>query len=160
MMNGTLPYLDVLTTDTDALLQMVKGYFEEDIVAAGGVVFNTRNELLCIFRRGYWDLPKGKVDKGEGIEQAALREVKEETGVVHLEMGEPFAITHHCYEAWGKTAFKTTHWFVMHTIDETLQPQTEEDITQAEWVAKGQVDMVLRNTYENIKPVINKAFSL
>jgi 8-oxo-dGTP pyrophosphatase MutT (NUDIX family) len=52
------------------------------IKAGGGIVVNEQNEVLLIYRRGKWDLPKGKLDDGETIEECALREVKEETGLL------------------------------------------------------------------------------
>src|SRR3982751_3416807 len=51
------------------------------VKAGGGLVVNEENKILMIFRRGKWDLPKGKLDKGETLEQCAVREVEEETGL-------------------------------------------------------------------------------
>ncbi len=109
------------------------------VTAAGGVVIRTvdeKEQLLLMFRRGAWDLPKGKLDPGETIEQCALREVNEETGVTGLTITRFLAQSHHDYDdEWGMWS-KTTHWYLM-SIDGDggeLTPQTEEDIEQLEWV--------------------------
>jgi len=155
--NGEVEDIDITGDATGALMHMVKGCFDKQIAAAGGAVYNKKNELLCIFRLGYWDLPKGKMEKGESLLETALREVQEETGLKHLEAGQQLSDTYHVYELKGKTIFKTTHWFIMHTNDMDLIPQTEEDITRAEWIAAAQLDEVYQNTYENIKFVIAEA---
>ncbi len=103
------------------------------IEAAGGVVFNPRGEALLLFRRGSWDLPKGKIDPGETVEQAALREVREETGLQHLEIIKPLPVTYHTYRQGRQRILKRTYWFEMKTPDLVLVPQTEEDIELAVW---------------------------
>ncbi|MBV9986191.1 MAG: NUDIX domain-containing protein, partial [Chitinophagaceae bacterium] len=102
------------------------------IVAAGGLVQNENGELLMIYRRGKWDLPKGKLDKGESIEACALREVTEETGVRNLQLGALIDIGYHEYfdKYLQQEVIKETHWFRMSaTGTQHLVPQTEEDIT-------------------------------
>jgi 8-oxo-dGTP pyrophosphatase MutT (NUDIX family) len=109
--------------------------FAEGVVAAGGIVKNPQGETLIIFRRGYWDLPKGKVEPGEKIANAAVREVQEETGVsIHTRVDE-VSQTYHCYELRGKHCIKETHWYPMTvaTMNTPLKPQTTEDIEQAIW---------------------------
>ncbi|MBC7124321.1 MAG: NUDIX domain-containing protein, partial [Bacteroidales bacterium] len=85
------------------------------IEAAGGVVFNTSNEILLIKRFGRWDLPKGKVEPNEPISDAALREVSEETGVKGITLGKQITTTYHTYTLNGKQMLKSTHWFNMYT---------------------------------------------
>ena len=124
------------------------------IDAAGGIVRNSNEELLMIYRRGYWDLPKGKVEKGESIEKAAVREVEEETGIHSLELKEYIASTFHIYHQkhW---ILKETHWFAMNTdSDIPLCPQAEEDIEQAVWVAKKDIPGKLLQTYSSIREVL------
>lgn len=104
------------------------------IGAAGGVVYNNKGQILVIFRRGYWDLPKGKIDKGETPEEAALREVNEETGLKQLSLGMLLCKTRHTYQLNGKRILKTTFWYRMDAADASLTPQREEDIEFAEWV--------------------------
>lgn len=129
------------------------------IIAAGGLVFNDNEALLMIFRRGKWDLPKGKLDEGETIEQCAVREVQEETGLQNITLDSFLGTTHHEYfePRINSDVFKETHWFKMHAIGtQSLIPQTEEDIEQIEWVDKKDIMEKLQNTYPNIIDIINK----
>lgn len=130
------------------------------IIAAGGLVQNTKGEYLFIFRRGKWDLPKGKVDKNEKIEDAAIREVEEECGISGLEIIRPISKTYHTYTIKGEKILKETHWFFMKTNrTEKLIPQTEEDITEAVWADKKEVKTLLENTYDTIKDVGKEFFT-
>ena len=126
------------------------------IIAAGGLVQNTNGEILLIFRRGFWDLPKGKLDAGELIPECAVREVQEETGIQTLELG-PFncTTTHHYFDKWlNKDVVKHTHWYAMLSLEkETLVPQTEEDIERIEWVPMEQLPQYLLETYPTIRAV-------
>ena len=103
------------------------------IEAAGGTVFNKNNELLMIHRRGFWDLPKGKIDPGETPEIAAVREVQEETGVQEIELGDHLVNTLHTFQKKGKRILKKTYWYKMTTPEMELTPQAEEDIDLAVW---------------------------
>lgn len=127
------------------------------IHAAGGVVFNQQHQALLIFRRGYWDLPKGKIDDGETPGKAAIREVQEETGLARLTLGPHLLDTWHTYEQGGKRILKTTHWFLMQTDQLSLIPQQEEDIEQAVW---RNIEAFLKQpekVYGNILDVLSKA---
>jgi ADP-ribose pyrophosphatase YjhB (NUDIX family) len=104
------------------------------IEAAGGVVRNDKNEVLVIFRLGIWDLPKGKIDKGETPEIAAVREIQEETGLNDVKLGDFICHTYHTYTMKEKRVLKKTWWYKMSTPEMTLIPQTTEDIEQAIWV--------------------------
>lgn len=102
--------------------------------AAGGLVMNKDKDALLIFRRGFWDLPKGKIEKGEKKMVAAVREVEEETGATDLFVEGKLATTYHTYKyKINKRVLKKTFWYLMHTKTEELQPQAEEDIELAEW---------------------------
>jgi 8-oxo-dGTP pyrophosphatase MutT (NUDIX family) len=128
------------------------------IQAGGGLVENERREVLFIFRRGKWDLPKGKLDRGETLEQCAIREVEEETGVGQLQLIRFLLITEHEYVERGKKILKETHWWLMKTVGhQTLVPQTEEDITEIKWVGSADFDLVLQNTYPAIVDVLKSA---
>lgn len=117
--------------------------------AAGGIVSNESNEILMIFRRGLWDFPKGKVEKGEQFEEAALREVQEETGAAGLRLLHPLADTFHTYLN-GAPILKATHWFAMSCENTALKPQTEEDITKAEWIECGRTADLLEDSYPSL----------
>jgi 8-oxo-dGTP pyrophosphatase MutT (NUDIX family) len=118
--------------------------FSKGIIAAGGIVKNEDDKTLVIFRRGFWDLPKGKVEKGEKIINAAQREVEEETGVKIDSLNEEAVITYHCYRLKGKDCIKETHWY--HMIAKPGQakliPQTEEDIEQALWATDAEIKAI------------------
>jgi 8-oxo-dGTP pyrophosphatase MutT (NUDIX family) len=127
------------------------------IIAAGGIVVNPNKEMLWIFRRGFWDLPKGKLDPNETIEACALREVMEETGVSNLVLGDLIMTTTHLYHDMylNTEVEKTTYWYKMTT--DQLQdgiPQTEEDIEAIAWVKKEDIAPYLAKTYDTIKQVM------
>ncbi len=125
------------------------------IEAAGGLVKNKKGEYLFIFRNGKWDLPKGKIEKGEGIKTAAIREVEEECGVSKLKITKELESTYHTYHVEEKAILKRTYWFEMFCEDESqLVPQLEEGITQVKWLSKNDLQQVLDNTYESIKEVL------
>ena len=106
------------------------------IRAAGGLVRNDRNQLLLIFRRGKWDLPKGKLDEGETLEACAVREVEEETGLKNIRLEGPLVVTWHTYHQGTRFMLKESHWYTMTAPgDQPLVPQTEEDILEIKWVA-------------------------
>jgi mutator protein MutT len=103
------------------------------IEAAGGVVYNEKGEVLLIYRLKTWDLPKGKIDKGETPEVAAVREIQEETGLEVVELGDFICHTYHTYQHKEKRVLKKTHWYKMSTAEMQLTPQLSEDIEVAEW---------------------------
>ncbi len=120
------PDLELLWADFQACFKVLE--------AAGGYVQNAKNELLVFYRRGSWDMPKGKIDRGETPEQAAIREVQEETGLINIELGAFLVHTYHTYVEKGNRILKKTWWYWMHTADTQLVPQTEEDIEEISWV--------------------------
>lgn len=120
--------------DFDQLVQDFKGHFTI-IEAAGGIVREEHGDILAIFRRGCWDLPKGKIDPGESSDAAALREVEEETGVQKLLGKDLIYTSYHTYrEKKNRRILKKTYWYTMVAPRQALVPQTEEDIEQAIWV--------------------------
>lgn len=143
-------------------LQHLFNYFSgmfRIIEAAGGLVKNEKGEYLFIFRNGKWDLPKGKIEKGEGIKTAAIREVEEECGISGLSITREFPPTYHTYTIEEKAILKRTYWFEM-SCDNTsavLVPQIEEGITDVEWIATKNLKKVLKNTFESVKEVLNAA---
>lgn len=132
---------------------------KKKILAAGGLVTNEKQELLMMFRRGKWDLPKGKLDEGESLETCAVREVEEETGIRKLELENLIGITYHEYfdKYSNEDVIKETHWFAMKTTGKPkLIPQTEEDIEKIIWADEEALQECLKNTYPNIEEIIAK----
>jgi 8-oxo-dGTP pyrophosphatase MutT (NUDIX family) len=125
------------------------------IQAGGGLVENEKGEVLFMFRKGKWDLPKGKLDPGETLEACALREVEEETGVGRLELKKFLLITEHTYEERGIPILKKTHWYKMKTDShQSLVPQVEEEISELRWLGPADFKIVLGNTYPSIVDVL------
>lgn len=127
------------------------------IEAAGGLVRNENKELLTIFRNGVWDLPKGKVEKGELIEEAAVREVEEETGVkIHKHYADSIQKVYHVYSLKKKLVLKETSWFIMSAKSMILIPQREEGITKVCWMSELDLEKIFAiNTYLSIKILLN-----
>lgn len=130
------------------------------ITAAGGLVQNKEGAFLLMYRRGFWDLPKGKLDPGELIPECAVREVQEETGLQTISLGEFICMTTHTYfDTWlQKEVVKQTHWYSMKATaldTEKLIPQTEEDIEKIEWVLMENLPEYLVQTYPTILSVFD-----
>ncbi len=120
--------------------------------AGGGFVYNKNGDVLFIFRNGKWDLPKGGIEKGEEIEETAMREVEEETGVGKLTVTKKLQKTYHIFKRGGKYKLKITHWFEMQSdFEGPTMPQANEGIDKAVWLSPEQVKEALKNSYENIK---------
>ncbi len=122
------------------------------VVAGGGFVTNKKGKILFIYRNNKWDLPKGKVDKGESIEKAAMREVEEETGVKRLKIDKFLRTTYHVFRRNGEYRLKQVHWFAMSTdFKGELVGQKEEGIEKVKWKSPKKVRKALENSYHNIK---------
>lgn len=120
--------------------------------AGGGLVYNQNNEVLFIFRNKKWDLPKGGIEKGEEIEDTAIREVEEETGVSGLKITKKLPKTYHIFKRNGRYKLKITHWFEMKTSHKGVMiPQANEGIEKVEWKNQAEIEVALQNSYENIK---------
>jgi 8-oxo-dGTP pyrophosphatase MutT (NUDIX family) len=128
------------------------------IEAAGGLVYNLAGELLMIYRLGKWDLPKGKIEQGEVVAEAAVREVEEECGITAPKIVEALPNTYHTYRLKGQEIFKRTYWYKMkYQGPEKLKPQVEEDISEARWCKPAEVKTNLQNTYGNIALLLQEA---
>ncbi len=122
--------------------------------AAGGLVMNEKKEFLFIYRGNKWDLPKGGIEQGESIKEAALREVNEECGVSKLVLKKFLLKTYHIFFQKNQEILKETHWFLMNTtMKEKLSPQLEEGISIAEFKNSADSIKALENTYRNIQLV-------
>lgn len=125
------------------------------VIAAGGVVFNEKNEILLIFRRGLWDLPKGKLDKGEKLEACAIREVKEETGLSKTNVKTLLCTTYHTYHEGARFKLKESFWYKMQAAGkQQLIPQTEEDIEALIWVKPADMKKYLNQCYSSVRDVL------
>ena len=131
------------------------------IEAAGGVVLNDADDWLFIHRLGRWDLPKGKLEKGEKPKQAATREVSEECGIPEPTIVAHITDSYHVYPLNGKRILKRTYWYLMRSTNHAgLVAQAEEGITDVRWVNKFQVAVVAADSYGSIRQVIERAFEV
>jgi 8-oxo-dGTP pyrophosphatase MutT (NUDIX family) len=127
------------------------------IKAAGGLVQNEEKKMLMIFRRGKWDLPKGKIDDGETLEQCAVREVEEETGLTKIELLSPLLTTYHTYHEGSKYILKESYWYNMKVSGkQNLQPQTEEDILEIKWVTAKEAEKLFPECFPSVIDVIKE----
>ena len=139
------------------LEDLKKAFFKKFtfIQAAGGLVVNEKKEILIIFRRGKWDLPKGKLDKGEKLEACAVREVEEETGLQKVKLVSPLTITYHTYHEGTRSILKESHWYNMKVSgDQKLIPQIAEDIHEIKWVKSKDLQQYLNNTFPSVTDVL------
>ena len=126
--------------------------------AAGGVVINNKNEKLFIKRKGFWDLPKGHVEKNEKNRAAAIREVMEECGIEKPVIVKKLVKTYHTYVLKKRIVLKPTKWYLMSYLgDKKTKPQKKEGITKAVWANKEAENEMIKNTYSAIIEVLDKA---
>ena len=155
---GELFYINLYHKKEEKLLKHLKKKLKT-IVAGGGLVYNDRGEILFIYRKKRWDLPKGKADDGEKIEWTAMREVEEETGVKELKINRFLQTTYHIQKRNGEYKLKETHWFEMHTgYGGELVPEESEGITKAVWKNFEKSQKALQKSYENIKLLFPKEY--
>ncbi len=122
------------------------------VKAGGGLVYNKKGEVLFIFRNGKWDLPKGGTEKKETMEETAMREVEEETGVTGLKIEKKLIKTYHVFKRRGRYKLKQTQWYEMKTnFTGTVSGQLEEGIEKVYWAKPNEISGLLENSYENIK---------
>ena len=160
--NTSCPEMNVYGENIEEIWEDFTHMFKV-IEAAGGLVKNKNNELLFIRRMGKWDLPKGKIEKGESLEQAALREVEEETSLKELILEEFLNNTFHIYtERNGEKILKTTYWFKMTYVGNSQPiPQKEEGISEVCWKNEEMIkNEVMRMTFENIRLILDDYWNL
>ncbi len=149
-----------LYKDKQEVLASIKKKFVF-IKAAGGMVHTLEKSILLIFRRGKWDLPKGKLDNDEELEPCAIREVKEETGIKNVQSEKLITVTYHTYHEKEDFILKETHWFLMNSAEEQiLIPQVEEDIEKCEWVPFSNTAPYLQNANASVVGVVNMGLTI
>ena len=131
------------------------------IEAAGGFVRNLKtNHFLFIFRNKKWDLPKGRINKNEEVQKAAIREVEEETGVESLSITKPLNTTYHIFKRNRKYRLKKTFWYLMETdYNGELTPEIKEGIEKAIWIDKKLIVSLKSQMYQNINLIISTYFN-
>jgi len=142
-----------------AMMDDFTAYFKF-IMAAGGLVKNSDDKFLFIKRWGIWDLPKGKVEKNESFEKAAIREVEEETGIGRLIIQDSLPETYHIYKTRKQLFLKRISWFLMSTDDNSSTiPQVNEGITYVAWLDREQSKKALSESYRSLKETIMRHLS-
>lgn len=130
------------------------------IDAGGGVIRNSKGEILFIFRKGKWDLPKGKIEPGETIAEGAVREVMEECGLTKVTLGRLLTTTYHTYTQGNKRILKLSHWYEMEVPNgQKLVPQLEEDITEIKWIKPSRLNEVRSNTFKSVADLLDEFVS-
>lgn len=154
------PGIYLYHTDLDLLWNEFKTFFKT-VIAAGGLVKNTHKEILFIFRNDTWDLPKGKLEKGETLPETAIREVEEECGINQLTIEAELPTTYHIFYEDQINKLKITHWYLMHTKDVRKPvPQIEEGISIARFIPITRIDEMYIRMYANIKELIRNQIEL
>ena len=155
----------ILNPEIDTAWEHFRSQFVE-IPAAGGLVRNLDDALLFIKRLGVWDLPKGKIEKKETPELAAVREVEEECGLSGLDVIKQLDSTFHIYRSpylsFPKNlVLKETKWFLMSYLgNEIPVPQVEEDIQEVAWFSTADLDRVYSNTYSSLSDFLEKSLPI
>ena len=158
IIKGDLNYINLYHKNEEKLEKFLKKKLPV-VQAAGGLVYNNKREILFIYRNSKWDLPKGVLEKGETFEEAAIREVEEETGVQNLEIRSFIAKTYHVFKRNGEFKLKITYWYEMYTESKVeLVPQAKEGIKKAKWKNFEKSQKALQGSYENIKLLFPKEY--
>lgn len=140
----------------EGITSFFEGY---DFVAAAGGIVKRKEKYLFIKRLGMWDLPKGKIDEGESPEEAAIREIHEECGVLCEKVNELITITYHTYAFEGRPTIKKTYWYALdYSGAKELTVQKEEGITKARWFDLKKIEEVRGETYPSIADVLDSCF--
>ncbi|MCX7606227.1 MAG: NUDIX domain-containing protein [Bacteroidia bacterium] len=138
-----------------AFWQQYKQTFE-NVLAAGAVVVEGRGDILFIWRRGHWDLPKGKVELQEAPEEAARRELEEETGLICGSAERFLTCTYHIYMENERAFLKEVRWYLFRcsTVRPVVEVQKEEGIQSYKWVSPSEIPFLYPQSYGTVRDVI------
>lgn len=160
VVKGKLVYVNLYHPVAEEIDDILKEKIKV-VIAAGGLVQNSNLEYLFIKRNGKWDLAKGHLEKGESLEEGAIREVEEETGISGVTITSFNIKTYHVFKRNDKYKLKLTYWYNMHSdYDGEFAPQLKEGITKVRWRNFEQSQRALRKTYKNIKLLFPKEYLL
>lgn len=158
LLNTSTPGITVYGEEPEKIWQKFAAHYKR-VSAAGGIVQRENGDILFIKRLGKWDLPKGKVEPGETLPDAAVREVMEETELDWLKIQYFIDTTFHMYrEKTGQMVLKDTHWFKMEFLGtKEAKPQVEEGITEVSWKNDQDIEnQVFKNTFQNIHLILGQ----
>ncbi len=130
--------------------------------SAGGVVYRLQDgePLFLLIRDSYrnWGFPKGHLENDEQPDAAALREVREETGLESLEMDGEIETIDWFFRFRGRLVHKVCHFYLMHTASARTKPQRAEGITACRWAAFDEATQLV--SYANARDVLARAFAM
>ena len=127
------------------------------ISSAGGIV-RKKDQTLMIYRLGKWDLPKGKIEPGETVAAAAIREVHEECNV-EASIDDEICTTWYTFSKSRKMIVKKVTWYSMSCIDDThKRPQRKEGIQKVAWINSDGLPRALNNTYASVRSIYQRYF--
>lgn len=132
----------------------------EETSAGGIVVYRNGSGVRYLVIRdsyGNWGFPKGHVEAGETLEQTAVREVREETGLTKLRVCAQLTPVDWQFSFNGERIHKTCHFFLMEAADDSTTPQSDEGISACEW--KSFEDAERTVTYENARAALRAAYA-
>lgn len=151
-----LKSITFIVSDKEDTFNAVRSHFKL-VKAAGGIV-EKEDKILLIYRLGVWDLPKGKLEKGETVPKCAVREVEEETGV-KVKLLYQICTSYHTYIRNKKRNLKKTYWYTMKCLDDkNMQAQAEENIDEVRWCSREEVEELMKDSYESLKRVLKKYY--
>ena len=146
----------LVATNPDQAFQAFQSYFQP-VEAAGGIVWSPYGAILLIFRHGKWDLPKGKLEQGESISEAAEREVAEECGIKALTLNYFYGTSYHTYWQFNQRMLKITYWYDMSCTDpQNINPQTEEGIETIRWMDTQGLQRAMGQTFPNLYDILSR----
>lgn len=149
---------EVKTYQLKSEKELLQKFSDHKFIEAAGGIVKRGNQFLFIKRHGLWDIPKGKLESGEKVKDAAVREIEEECGLVAPQIVDHLIDTWHTYAHKGKNVLKKTYWYVLDEGEKIMElvPQLEENISEVRYFSLNELDTVKANTYGSILEVINK----